>query len=253
MKRFALIALALAMLLTCTAFAENGATLLFEDNFDGNTLNPVWQIQTENRGSSCYWAAENVFVDGEGNLVIMGEWDDENYMVRCGGLRTAGGFQAGYGYYEMRAKLYVTNGGLSLFHVVAGDIANEFAGAKNGVDIYVVKGQKNNQISHSFDWDGWGAAHKTEGASYSYPDVTDGEYHVFGLLRDETGYTFYVDGEKMYTAPSTVDVCNKDGYLALGLEFQTYSNFAPGMETKLIEAPAEFVVDYVKVWDKMPE
>ncbi len=252
MKRFALIALALAMLFACTAFAETGATLLFEDNFDGNTLNPVWQIETTNRGSSCYWAVENVFVDGEGNLVIMAEWDDENYMVRCGGLRTAGSFQAGFGYYEIRCKLATANGALSMFHVVAGDIANEFAGAKNGVDIYVVKGQKNNQISHSFDWDGWGANHKTEGLTYTMANVQDGEFHTFGVLRDENGYTFYVDGKKMYTAPASVDVCNKDGYLALALEFQTYSGFQPGMEQKLIEAPAEFIVDYVRVWDSLP-
>ncbi len=252
MKRFTFIIMLLAALLACTAFAEE-ATLLFEDNFDGTELNTeVWDVPEFTRGSACYWAKDCAFVDGEGNLVLYADWDAEQYMVRSASVRTIHSFQAGYGYYEMKAKLTNAQGALNLFHIVAGNMSDVADGAANGVDVYVVKGQRGslNKVGHNFDWDGWGAEHKAKSVDYGYPGLYDGNYHTYGLLRHEGGYTFYIDHEVVWDVKADeVEACPLNGYLSIDLEFQPYSGFQPGAEEQL---PTEMTIDYVKVWDKLP-
>ncbi len=256
MKRFAFIALLLSLLLAFGAFAEEaGPTLLFEDNFDGAELSDNWSYMEFNRGSSCYWTRDNAFLDGEGNLIIYAMWDAENYMVASSGIRTVDSFQGGYGYYEVRAKVCNYSGAISFFNITAGNMGDVTDGAANGVDIYVIKANRPNtkQVSHSFDWDGWGAEHKSQSVEYSAANVYDGNFHTFGVLRHEGGYTFYIDRKVMWNVSSNVvEACPLNGYLNLSLEFQPYAGFQPGAEEALIKAPGEYVIDYVRVWDGLP-
>ena len=232
--------------------------LLFEDNFDGNTLDskkwsrcPEWARQ----GKS-FWKDELSYVDGEGHLVLRMEWDEETQLVNCGAVRTLGKFEAGYAYYEASIKFPVAPGTWGAFWMMAGNVSSEENGAKDGVEIDIVEsiGNEEGKYQHALHWDGYGDAHKSFDAKrLQVVDIYDGNFHTFGLLRSEEYYIFYVDGQisSIVSAFDGCAPCPEDAYLKLTCEAAEWSG--AGTAESIKSLPAEMVVDYVRVYKVKPE
>ena len=97
--------------------------LLFEDNFDGDTLDddkwercPEWERQ----GGLDVWDNEMSFLDGEGHLILRAEWDADAARVKSGAVRTNGCFSSGYGYYEASIKFPYAPGTWGAFWMMCG-------------------------------------------------------------------------------------------------------------------------------------
>lgn len=80
-------------------------------------------------------------------------------------------------------------------------------------------------------------------------------FHRFGVLWEEDGYTFYVDGvqsgEKLTLVSSGVEQ-----FILLGTECIGSRDHIPGIcrgcEAAALEGD-QFIVDYVRVFDRVPE
>ena len=79
-------------------------------------------------------------------------------------------------------------------------------------------------------------------------------WHVFGLLWEEDGYTFFIDGVQNGRKITEV-VSHADTFVLIGTEPNGYRGYIPGHvkdnpHYKIVEND-EFIVDYVRVFDKM--
>lgn len=253
------------VLLCGCAPKPNEDGLVFEDNFDGKRLDsrkwercPEWDRQGKSR-----WVDELSYLDGEGNLILGMEWDTERLLVKCGAVRTKDRFEYGFGYYEARIKFTDHYGAWGAFWMIIGDrtygrlstngIGNSPA---DGIEADIIETIRNQEgiYNHALHWDTNNGT-KLESISpvlIKKFDIYDGEYHTFGLLRNEEGYTFYIDGEvSSFVSAEDCTPCEKDGYMKLTCEAAEHSG--GGKIDCILGLPAKMIVDYVRVYDRLPD
>lgn len=105
---------------------------------------------------------------------------------------------------------------------------------------------------HNNHYNGYGVDHQQKSAG-SGMDLSPDEYHTFGMLWEEDGYTFFVDGvqdgEKI-TGP----VSHIPQFILISTEVRGYRS-AEGVATEEAKAAAKagdvFIVDYVRVFDEI--
>jgi len=238
--------------------SEENEILLFEDNFNGAELNyNKWERcpEMERQGELCVWDDEMSFLDGNGNLVIRAEWNSDDRRVHSGAVRTSGLFSAGYGYYEASIKFPVAPGTWGAFWIMAGEVEKTENGASDGVEIDIIESINNErgEYNHALHWDGYGDEQKVfHSEALKKHNIYDGEFHTFGLLRSEDGYTFFIDGEESWGV-SAEDVlpCPEKGYLKLTCEAADWAG--AGTKKSVNSLPAEMIVDYVRVYLEKPQ
>ena len=221
--------------------------LLFEDNFDGTSLDSSkWELcpEWERQGGMSFWDNDMVSLNGDGLLVLRAEWDEEAGRVNSGAVRTEGLFSAAYGYYEASIRFPYSPGIWGAFWMMCGNVGGEGNGAIDGVEIDIIESIGN-------DWGASNSAHKSVGSGEYKYDIYDGEFHTFGLERTEEGYIFYVDGKQSWKVTADkCDPCPAEGYLKLTMES---AEWAGGGKPACIKAlPVEMEVDYVRVYTEKP-
>ena len=230
---------------------------LFEDDFSGEKLDtskwekcPEWERQ----GGSSKWDNDMSYLDGDGHLVIKAEWDEDNNRVICGGVRTEGLFEGGYGYYEASIKFSVAEGVWGAFWIQCGNINNVDGSAADGVEIDVVESIHNEKgvFNFALHYDGYGNDHVQVHSGYlSTVNIYDGNFHTFAVERTSEGYIFYVDGIETWRVMSSMcDPCPEMGYLKLTIEAAAWAG--SGSEDCINALPIEMLVDYVRVYPENP-
>jgi beta-glucanase (GH16 family) len=229
-----------------TAAAIQGKTLVFDDEFNGTTLDTTKWIRTfENgrreqpsNGELEWYADENVSVhDGSLDLMAMkGGVTKKTYPYSSGIVTTSSKFTMTYGYMEMRAKLPQGAGLWPAFWMMTPgkwppelDPLEAF-GADNGR-----KEGGSNQIHYGSVKVGDCGAWQTVNAN-----IYTG-YHTYGIDWKPTGLDYYFDGQLYKSCNgSTSDPMYMLVNLAVGGNW-------PGAvdESKL---PAHMYVDYVRAW-----
>lgn len=230
--------------------------LLFEDTFDGTTLDATkWATcpEWERQDGMSIWNHNLVSLNGHGHLVLRAEWDEEAKRVSAGAIRTEGLFSAAYAYYEASIRFPYAPGVWGAFWMMCGDVESEKNGASDGVEIDIIEFIKNDvgASNSALHWDGYGDAHKTiNSGEYSF-DIYDGRFHRFALERTKQAYIFYVDGKKAWEVKADkCPPCPAEGYLKLTLES---AEWAGGGTPACINAlPVEMEVDYVRVYSAKP-
>ncbi len=234
----------------------SGPVLLFEDEFDGTELNPtLWERcpEWDRQDGVSVWSNEMSYLNGEGNLVLRAEWDEELEKVVSGAVRTYGLFEQGYGYYEASIKFPVVRGVWGAFWMMVGDVHNVENKSVDGVEIDIVEsiGNRAGHCNQALHWDGYGSEHKKSANEMTECDyIYDGEFHTFGLWRTEEVYIFYIDGNEVWRT-SGGGICPEDGYMKLTVEAAKWNG--AGTKAAIKTLPADMLVDYVRVWDTKPE
>ena len=232
------------------------ATLIFEDNFDGDELDtskwekcPEWNRREHNR-----WSNEMSFLDGNGHYVSRMIWDAETQQVVSGGIRTKGIFEYGYGYYEASIKFPKAPGSWGAFWLMAGDLNNIDGSAADGVEIDVIESISNDKgrYNHNLHWDGYGEDHKEYKPTVRKAiDIYDGKFHTFGVLCNEEGYFFYVDGVLSGIAYAfSCAPCPLDRFMILSGEAADWAG--AGTPESIAAFPVDILVDYVRVYSDLP-
>jgi beta-glucanase (GH16 family) len=268
-----------AILLGWTLFLPliSGAGLSAQDSSDTTSFNLVWADEFEgtgipsttkwerqeynrrnnNSGPDGWWSKQDVYLDGNGNMVIRvrkiadknNDGDAFDYSV--GMVRSKGKFEHLYGRYEISCKLPTQPGWWVAFWMMQGDVGAVGNGGVDGVEVDIMEGFGwTNKINYAFHWDGYGTAHQSTGKQLYPAGIREG-FHTYTLDWTPDIYIFYIDGvEKWRTTGG--GICHTKGYIKVTGEISTedwaisqYWANNPATATY----PDSFLVDYVRVYD----
>jgi beta-glucanase (GH16 family) len=258
-----------------------GYTISFEDNFDGPALDTArWTARTyldtgdadrterdkaERRGG--YWDPDQVFVE-DGRLIIRTEYKDGKYGegYYTGVAETPGGlFEQRYGYFEVRAKLPAAEGMWAAFWLLCDSMTSEENGGRDGAEIdifespYYRSPDIRNTVPHAVHADGYGDKIQSLGSDLFRVPKPYTDFNTYGLLWTEDEYVFYINRKESWRTdafgPSQVpeymilscEVGGKDGKPVPG------GDWSGDIEKGKSSLPADFVIDYVKVWKRTGE
>ena len=235
----------------------SGYTLVFEDEFEGNTLNTdIWEYRASGSRRGGFNAESQVRVEN-GNMVITGEYlEDGTYGA---------GWYAGMvklreryckGYFEMRCIVNAGSGFWSAFWIQADNPYNAAVskGGPGGCEIDIFESMsydnligKNSvgQTVHRAGVDGVQEGFQSRMLGCFNGNNIYKEYNTYGLKWTEDEYIFYINGVE--TVRSTfgdgvsqveeqvrVSLCIPTAEKLENLDKETYHN--------------SFVIDYVKIY-----
>ncbi len=240
---------------TPTPSSGGGATLLFDDEFDGSSLDTskwttgYWWGNTIDTNNELEWYTPNNISVSNGTLKLTAKKESSNgYSYTSGAITTGkssfGGstpdkFAFMHGYAEMRAKMPKGKGLWPAFWTLSCD-----QDWPPEIDVTEIIGDQitvNNMTVH--DADGG-----SSGGEWSGPDFS-ADFHTFGMSWDSGAIVWYVDGVERYRFSSSSRIPSESMYLLLNL---AVGGDWPGSPNSSTVFPATYEVDYVRVWDQMP-
>lgn len=252
--------------------------LVWSDEFDGTELDwTKWDYRTCMMGKEHpAWTDKGVHLDGEGNAVFTLLLDEEgkpvssqlqtgyNFMdqptektIFCadhlqwniGKLRESK-FTHSHGYYECRCKLQKKSGWWSAFWMQSPIIGSSLDPEESGVEIDIMECfEPGNVVGHNVFTGGYGLDMK-RACEGGMTGLSQDEYHTFGLLWDESGYTFYIDGVE--NGKITTYKTARPEFILISTEPKGYRYEDHKPTKEAFESVGDvFVVDYVRVFDKV--
>jgi len=251
--------------------------LAWADEFDGTELDETkWDYRTAMMGREHpAWTRNGVHLDGKGHVVftmieedgrpvssqlqtgynfmdqplISTTFGKEHLQWNIGKLHEHK-YLHGYGYYECRCRLQQKAGWRVAFWIQSPVIGASLDPADTGVEIDIMESFKPNiVVPHNVFTGGYGLDMQRSKVGGNVELDTE-EFHRFGLLWDETGYTFYIDGKE--DGKVTEKLTGRPEFILISTEVHgyRYEDHTPTQEA--CEAIGDtFVVDYVRVFDKV--
>lgn len=224
--------------------ADLGYELVWEDQFDGDTLDPKkWEVRGVGARGLGFVSPEAVRV--EKGYLKLGAIKKEDGRILIGAVGTQGRFMSRYGYYECRAELQKSGGIWAAFWIQSAEIAKGEDPAIYGAEIDIMEFFKKlgtDIVSHNVHWAYGPHQQTTHGMQSHRKGVSEG-FHTFAVEWTPEKYVFFVDGYKYYEV--TIGISHIDEYLILSMEIPS--------ELKELERavfPEVFTVDYVKVYQR---
>lgn len=223
--------------------ASLGYELVWSDEFNGTELNSTkWAVRGVGPRALGYVSPEAVQVEG-GYLKLQAKKQDDRILL--GAVGTQGTFMARYGFFECRAQVQRSKGVWAAFWIQSTEISKGEDPAVYGAEIDIMECFRKlgpDIVSHNVHW-AYGPNQKTtRGMQSTLPGLGEG-FHIYALEWTPEKYVFYVDGLKFYEV--TQGLSHIEEYLILSMEI-------PSKPEEIRETifPDEFVVDYVRVYQK---
>ncbi len=243
---------------------EGDWTLTFEDNFNGKAVDEGnWNVHAPN-----YWdkatafSKANVIVDG-GVARLRYEKktgfhnDDpkqKQFGYTTGFLDTYGKWVQRYGYYETRTKLPTSPGLWPAFWLMpdrgveAGEQWQRQDTGKGGMEYDIVEHLTRwgpYRYNIAMHWDGYGKEHKAIGSSNIYVQPDKDGYVTSGMLWLPGSVVFYYNGTEV-ARWETERISAIPSHLMYTLPQGGWDN----NEVDDKQLPADFLIDYVRVWQR---
>jgi len=256
---------------------------IFFDDF--NTLNTsIWNVYDSGVRKGGYWSKDQVFTKN-GNLVIRTTKIGDKYYT--GAIDTDDKFERHYGYYEAKVLLPKASGMWSAFWIFcdamkgASSSQAELSGTE--IDIFEtpyyapgsIEGYQSAFHIGNYDTSNSSTYYTSQWLSMlAHPDSIEiyDTWHTFALDWQETGYKFYLDNTLMWETNLNGNISSKNSFLFLSCEidgsngnaakqiFQLFTksisenddSIFPTTSTQDGNYDSDFLIDYVKVWEKNP-
>ncbi|MCL4194362.1 MAG: glycoside hydrolase family 16 protein [Thermoguttaceae bacterium] len=220
--------------------------LVWQDEFDGTKLDgSKWVARPEGKRKGGWWSPKAISLDGQGHLAISTYPDGGRFVDGC--VTTQGKFEHAFGYFVARMQLQKQPGHWSAFWMTCPGVNSVGNEGRDGTEIDIMeKPWLDERVQHTFHWDGYGQAHKSEGKVVNVPGVMEG-WHTFAIWWQPDEYIFYVDGKETWRSKAG-GVSQVPEYMLLSDEVGSWA----GDITKA-ELPDKFLVDYVRVYDLVDE
>ena len=250
--------------------------LVWADEFDGTELDRTkWDFRLSMMGKNHpAWTDKGVALDGNSNAifkmimedgkpvssqlqtgynfmdepVVKTTFEEDHLQWNIGKLKESK-FTHGYGYYECRCRLQQKDGWWSAFWIQSPIIGASLNPAESGVEIDIMESFAPGKIAkHNVFTGGYGLDMKRSVVGDN-PTIDETEFHRFGLLWDETGYTFYVDGKK--DGKITDKLTSRPEFILISTEVSGYrfEDHSP-VKAAFDNLGDTFLVDYVRVFDR---
>ena len=257
---------------------EGSWKLTWADEFDGDTLDRgKWDYRLSMMGMNWMsWVPDGVTLDGrsnavftlmnrDGKLVCSQLQTGQNYMDEPVRKTTFGPdhiqwnigklkenrFVHGPGYYECRCRLQQKEGWWSAFWIQSPVIGASLDPTDTGVEIDIMESFHPGVIDrHNVFTGGYGLDMKRARCGTEGRKLDEKEYHRFGLLWDETGYTFYIDGEESGKIETFITA--RPEFILISTEVRGYRFEDHRPVPEAYEAVGDtFLVDHVRVFDRL--
>jgi dienelactone hydrolase len=257
--------------------------LVWNDEFNGTELDTSkWSYRTNFWGKEAYWFAKpeddcvevkngkvhlklkklpnGQFVSPQlqtGELIwdipALGDKEQKGFWPLP--QRPASKFLHKYGYYECRCRLQKKAGWWSAFWMQTPQQGCSLDPAYSGIEHDIMESFTPGEVIRAaFHYNGYGADYKGFYIPQEHKDiVVDTEqFHTYGMLWDENGYSVYIDGRLRGTYTSCVS--HVPEFVLITTEAKWYrANKMTGKGVPELEdavrANDDFVVDYVRVYD----
>ena len=251
--------------------------LVWADEFDGTELDTSkWDYRMSMMGTPWpAWTDKGVQLDGNSNAVFkvieedgrpvssqlqtgynfMDEpvqktkFNDEHLQWQIGKLKESK-YTKKYGYFECRCKMQQKDGWWSAFWIQSPTIGASLDPGHTGVEIDVMECFEPGLLQyHNVFTGGYGLdMQQIKVGRYDMMDNPD-DFHRYGVLWDENGYTFYVDGVEDGHVDKNVSHIPEFILISTEVKGYRYEDHQPVKEAYDLIGNDEFVVDYVRVFD----
>ncbi len=237
-------------------------TLVWEDEFDGaagqlpDATKWAFDIGTDWGNDQLEYdtdRAENVSLDGNGNLAIIARKESfAGSAFTSGRIKTQGLFDQAYGRFEARIKMPWGPGIWPAFWLLGADIDQVGWPQCGEIDIMEYRGQETNLIHGSIHGPGYsGGAAVTK--SFGFPNNRfDKDFHIFAVEWTTEHIDFFVD-ETLYqriTPDATSGEWVYDHPFFIILNVAVGGNYV-GFPTDQTPFPQTMLVDYVRVYQEV--
>lgn len=226
---------------------ELGYQLFWSDDFNGNALDSTkWKIRGKGQRAIAWVSEEAVKVE-EGCVKLYALQKGDTLLGSA--IGTQGLFMSKYGFYECRAQVQKSPGGVwAAFWIQSPKISQGIDPAVYGAEIDIMECFRklgDDIVSHNVHW-AYGPNQQSTKGMQSYLKGLGEGFHTFALEWLPDKYIFYVDGYKFYEV--TKGISNIEEYMILSMEY-------PGKKEEIAKSifPDVFVVDYVKFYKKRDE
>ena len=244
---------------TRPAMLSDEYQLVFDDEFDGDTLNrKYWNYNYSwghSHNHSGWCVPENVIVK-DGILTLRGDNQQHpdsvgkqytfnnqqnDIMYTSGAVNTAGTFRFNYGYFEARLKMPKGKGMWPAWWMLKDGWPPE-------IDMLEILGSRPNQLRVNCHYGpAWNDERSHEQVITMDFDSSD-DFHVYGFEWTPKYMRYYVDGVQVghdMTAKEALDQCT-NMYMILNLAIDGWD----GKPDDSTVWPAEYQCDWVRVWQK---
>jgi beta-glucanase (GH16 family) len=232
------------------------AVLLFDDEFDGTSLNTAYWNQCYPESFSSWGCSNDSSIDlewfwknnvsvanGYLNLTAMKQ-QEHGYNYTSGMIATGGsplhqpGFTFLYGYMEMSAQFPPGKGMWPGFWLLPIDATSAFE-----IDALEWQGGVPDLDYATIHW----GSDSSETVYYTGDNLSAG-FHTYGLDWEADSVTWYFDGKVIKTFTNASEICNVPMYVIVDLAVGGWVSFPD----KTTHFPANMLVDYVQVWSQYP-
>lgn len=233
-----------------------GWTLIFDDEFNGTTLNtaiwdtciPWWapsNCTIEDNSELELYLPENAYLDGNGNLLLKAEKKDVGGRHYVSGMVDSyQKFSFQYGYVEARMKMPAGKGFWPAFWMLP---PNEGAWPPDEIDIMENLGYDPTTAYFTYHWP---TDSGTQAFQYHYtgPDFST-DWHTFAVDWEPSSITWYVDGVVRASYTDAQNITNKPMFIISNLAIGGVGSW-PGPPDNSTPFPSYFQIDYVRVWQQ---
>lgn len=195
---------------------------------------------------------ENVFLDGDGHLVIRATYDSRGY--RSGRIKTLGLFDVQKGKIEARIQVPRGQGIWPAFWMLGNDIIKKGWPKCGEIDIMENIGREPSIIHGTLHGPGYRGGNGIHAQITSPQNIPFAEsFHIFGIEWSADAIEFFLD-ENPYAkfTPASVPFGSKwvfDHPFFLLLNVAVGGNWPQNPDSKTV-FPQSMMVDWVRVWEK---
>ncbi|MDF2158796.1 glycoside hydrolase family 16 protein [Algoriphagus sp. CAU 1675] len=235
----------------------DGMTLVWEDDFEGNSLDlDSWSHETGNGQNGWgnnelqYYRSQNTSFKA-GNLIITAKKEDfggKNYTSSR--IVTKDKKQFRYGRIDIRAVLPKGQGIWPALWMLGSNFNTEGWPASGEIDIMEMVGGngRENTVHGTVHWEHDGS-HAEFGGSYKLQSGTfSDEFHVFSIVWDSQAIRWLVDNKEYHvidTTPAQLDEFRKSFFFIFNV---AVGGNWPGSPDASTSFPQHMIVDYVRVF-----
>ena len=245
-----------------TPLKYDGYTLLWQDEFNGSSLNTTyWNYEI---GDGCpdlcgwgneelqYYQRENTTVENGLLTIVAREETAGNKSYTSSRLTTKDKFEFRYGRVDIRARLPKGQGIWPALWMLGANIDQVSWPACGEIDIMELTGGDNGKdatVHGTAHWDDQG--HKEYGQEKKLSEgIFNDEFHVFSIIWTNTSIRWLLDDVQyniMDTTPAALSEFQRDFFLIFNV---AVGGNWPGSPNASTSFPQKMVVDYIRVFQK---
>ena len=226
---------------------DNSWSLVFDDEFDGTTLDrDKWHTaypwgRDRSSVGELQWYADDAFVEQDGILRIVAQHRPmEGHQYTSGIIASWDTFSTTYGYFEIRAKIPKGKALWPGFWLAP--VSTRWPPE---IDAFEALGQDPRVIAMTTHYtDPRTGKPAQDQGHYIGPDFSQG-YHTFGVLWTPDKIVWYVDGVERFH--SETQIPSEPMYVIANLAVGGPSAGKPDASTPF---PSEFDIDYIRVYQQ---